>query len=355
MRFWNKKTAKFPFNNRGEVDPTPDPVSEPLKQDTDFPGIPGETDFPGIKGEKPKYSMENPPKSKDEWQKLAQEDSKTWIDLTQARMDQMVRESREWKEKYNQVDVQRRNLEAELQTRKPIELPVEQGFDPEKPFSPNNLPASQEQWDQLWIENPNLAADLRQIKNEQTRINQERQVREQTEFSTEQKKHRAVLQERHPDMYVSETNPDGTLRVDGNGKPLLRIDPNTGEPIPNLDSEKGKLWVEIFNEDPHGFMSSKRGPRLLMLELERRLRETAEKNISAQGSDQTTQPDQRGTLPGGVTPPISVNVKFDSEEEKYHAQRGVERGTWKSLEDYCRHRDTKDPGMIDENRVPNFG
>src|SRR6266853_1291338 len=46
-----------------------------------------------------KFSVDNPPKSKEDWQKLATDDPKTWMDLTQQNMDRTFREKRELQEK----------------------------------------------------------------------------------------------------------------------------------------------------------------------------------------------------------------------------------------------------------------
>lgn len=303
----------------------------------------------------PVYSTSNLPKSKEEWDGLAKTDKDTWISLTQARMDQTVRENRELKERHAQNETRFKNLETEFTNLKKTAAPAPV-VDPSLPvpYSTANLPATKEAWDTLALEDPTLAIDLRTYKNDQDRRQRENQTKSQTEFQNELKKHRQKLQVDHPDMYVSEVDAEGKPKVDDRGKPVLKIDANTGEPIPNLETEKGKLWVQIFSEDPDGYLQSKRGPRLMQLELERRLKERGEQQIQA-GQGKAAEADERGVMPGGVPPPVTAKVSFISDEEKSHAQKAVDRGIYKSLQEYCQFRDGKNTGMTEAGRVPTFG
>lgn len=300
------------------------------------------------------------PKTKEDWEKLAQDNPQQWIKWTQPRMDQAVREARENKEKFAAEEQKRKNLEVELENfrkgKKPE--PAPEIPDPEKPFSRGNMPVTETQWDQLWLENPNLAADLRHFKNEQDKTIQDRQVQVRQTFVKARQECVKTLAERHPDMYVPEKDDQGNIKMDGNGKPVLKISPETGLPIPDLESSKFKVFNEVYIEDSEGYDATKNGPRLAMVEMERRLRERGEQQIKDGQSGQSSgapAPDQRGVLPGGVLPPVTGKVTFTSDEEKIHATKAVERGIYKNLEEYCQLRDGKSTGFMEENRTPKFG
>jgi hypothetical protein len=304
------------------------------------------------------------PKSKEEWDALYTADPAKWKDLTQTRMDQVTRENRETKEQLARTKQEKDNLEVQLRTPRPPAPPAEPPPGEPKPFSPANLPKSKEEWDQLYLEDPVLATDLRFIQNQQVQTQVTTQTKEQEDFEKEHKANRGAVQQRHPDMYVAEKNDDGTPKVDAQGQPVLKINPATGEPIFDAESEKGRLWIEIYNEDPRGFAASKKGPRLMMLEMDRRLKEKADAKIAAgqppagtppPGQGTTPPPDQRGTLPGGVPPPVKGKVTFASDDEKAHAERAVTRGVYKNLEEYCQLRDTGNAGFVEEGRTPKFG
>jgi len=305
-------------------------------------------------GETPKETPPVIPKTKDEWDKLAQDNPQQWISLTQSRMDQTVRQSREAREKLEQEQTRARNLEAELETfkkGKPTGEIIE--HDPSKPFSRENMPKGKDDWDQLWIEDPNLASDLRNFnfqKEQDIKKNRDVQL---SEFAKSRKEAAKTLWDRHPDMYVQETDESGNAKVDGNGKPVLKIDPNNDGPMLNLESDKGKLFVQVYSEDPQGYDGAKFGPRLAMAEMERRLQERGNQQIQTD-QNTVTQPDLRGTLPGGVTPPVTGKVSFSSDEEKVHAEKAVKREIYKSLEEYCQLRDGKNTGIEEEGRTPVF-
>ncbi|MFA6100402.1 MAG: hypothetical protein WC750_06075 [Patescibacteria group bacterium] len=349
MNFWNSKTAKFPFNNRGEVQPPP--AGTP----------PAGTPPPEVI-----------PKTKEEWDKLATENPTRWIALTQPRMDQAIREGREAREKATALEQKTKNYEAELANLKkgaqpagtppagtpPATIPPP-GFDPNKPFSKDNMPQTDDDWDRLFLEDPKLGADLRFEKRQQEKDFQERQRTNQTEFAKSRKESAKELWDRHPDMYVPEVDGEGKAKVDAQGKPVLKIDPNTGGPILNLESEKGKLFVEVYSEDVSGFDSAKTGPRLAMLEMERRLVAKAKAAVDAgqppAAGSAAAAPDQRGSLPAGVPPPATGKVSFATDEEKAHAEKAVQRGVYKDLAQYCALRDGKNVGISEENRTPDFG
>ena len=298
-----------------------------------------------------KFSVHNPPKTKEDWQKLSKEDPDTWRDLTQSRMDQVIRESREVKEKLTAAEQREANYQAELASLKKKEAPAEE--EGPKEWSPENIPSTKEQWEELSLTDPILFNDLRDYAREKARAAKDQQTKMVQEVESEHKKYRSEVQTQHPDMYQAETDETGQPKLDGNGKPVLKINPVTGEPFFNSESEKGKLWVQIFNEDPQTYAGSKKGPRLLQLELERRLKDSGQKKLDQ--SKGTPEPDQRGTLPEGVPAPSHSKVSFTSDEEKAHAEGQVRRGLYKNLEEYCQNRDRKDTGITEKNRVPQFG
>ena len=294
------------------------------------------------------------PKTKEDWDRLAQDNPGKWRDLTQTRMDQVVRQSREAAERLRQAEETNRNLAAELQRFK--EQPPQTTVDPNKPFSRENMPQTQEQWDQLWLESPSMAHDLSNYKWHEDQRRAEQQKVSQQEYVESRRKSASILQDRHPDMYLLEKDEQGNVKQDSNGKAIFVRDPQTGAPILDVESEKGKVFAQVYTEDPQGFDGSKIGPQLAMNEMERRLQEQGMQKIQGTNPNgsQAAVPDQRGTLPGGVQPPVTGRVSFSSEDEKFHATKAVERGTYKNLEEYCQHRDNKSAGIYDENSTPKF-
>ncbi len=93
-----------------------------------------------------KFSTENPPKSKEDWQKLSGEDPKLWMDLTQQNMDRVVRESRETKEQLERERQQTQNLSLELNRFKTVQPVVQPDPNVKQPYSTNNYPKDQQEW-----------------------------------------------------------------------------------------------------------------------------------------------------------------------------------------------------------------
>lgn len=309
------------------------------------------------------------PKSKAEWDKLASENPQQWIKWTQPRMDQILRESRESREKLAAEQQKNTNLNAELQKYRTAQPPETPAGEPQpKDFSRENMPKTDEEWSELFIDDPKLATDLRWYKNQQDTLQQTRRDEQTKDFAKCRKEAAQTIWDRHPDMYVAETDAQGQPLKDEQGKIKLKIDPETRAPIPNMESEKMQLFVQVYTEDPQGFDGAKYGPRLIMAEMENRLKAKGMQQVTAgaggndgQGSgggnpSSNALPPlkQNGTLPSGTTPPVRIEVKFSSDEEKAHAVRAVARGTFKSLEEYCLLRDNKDKGVYDENRTPSF-
>lgn len=289
--------------------------------------------------------VDTTPKTKEDWQKLAQDNPARWIDLTQQNMDRVTRESRELKEKLEREQQEKNNLSQELNRYKQpvpnIEKPDGQKHDL------NNLPKNKDEWDTLFIENPAYATDLRFAAN--NRVNHAN-IEFQRAFSTAQKE----VQVEHPEMYILEVDATGQSIKDGNGKPVIKKDQN-GHPIYNANSDKGKIWEEIWKDStrPDGtnpLSSLPNAPILMMAELERRLVKRGTQMIQ-----QTPELRQNQVAPQGVPPPVaSVKVKFATDAEKQVAEKRVQQGVYKSLEEYCQHRDNGNLGIYDTNRRPDF-
>lgn len=282
--------------------------------------------------------------TKSDWANLAKTDPGKFAELTQARMDMIFRESRETKEKLSAAEIREKNLLAEIERFKtpPVVEPKEG-----EPVTYGNgvYPKTEEEWNDLFLERPTFATDLR---NE---FLTKRHV-VQTDFEEKRARARKLVQEQHQDMYLPELDETGQPKKDAQGKVLLKIDPNMGEPIFNPESEKGKLWVSIWNEDPDGWSKLKNAPQLMMAEMERRLRVKGASMVN--GQKDSNEIDQSGLAPQGVVPPKSSSLRFSSEDEKAHALRQVNRGVYRSLEEYVQHRDTEQMGYAKPNSRPDF-
>lgn len=294
------------------------------------------------------------PKTKDDWAKLAKDDPQKWMDLTQQRMDTVVRESRETKEKLTATEQREKNLQAEVEKfKQPVVQPVVEEISQEQ-YSRGKYPQNEEDWNLLFLERPAFANDLRNmyhadLQSVQTYYNEERMNSAKT-----------LLQE-HPDMYVAELENDGQIKKDSQGKAVLKIDPATNWPVYNPQSEKGKLWEEIwFSEEkaakragrPNAFAVSEKGPLLMMAEMERQLRVKGAVKMNEQNNFSNDGLD--GVAPRGVTPPAQTSVKFASEGEKLEAERAVQRGTYKSLDEWYKWKTTDSRGYAETNSRPDF-
>ena len=292
---------------------------------------------------KKEFTPENLPKTKEEWGELAKVDPAKFAELSQPRIDQLFRESREWKEKYEKGEADKQNLQAELVRRKVAEpapvKPAEEQF-----WSFNNLPSTKQEWEELEIDDPVMFYDLRHHYNRTIEI-------EQTERVTNQVSAKKIVQAEHVDMYLPETDGEGKPKLDDKGKVILKRNAE-GEPIFNPDSEKGKLWVQIYAEDPGVYKKAKNGPLLMMAEMERRLRMAGKQTIDNAQRDQEVE--EGATVPPGVTPPVKSTGKFSSKEEEDHVKAQIARGIYKDTSDYFKNRDSSG-GLYEENRRPVFG
>lgn len=288
------------------------------------------------------------PKTKNDWDKLSKEDPSRWMSLTQDRMDQTIREARELKEKLTLKEQQEKNLLIEIDKLKKPAIVVDDSLDIDKvqEYGNGKYPETEEAWDNLFIARPAFATDLR---NEYFR----NQDNIKNEFISNRKTSVLKVQEEHPDMYVHELDDNGKARLDAKGKPVLKIDPSLKTPIFNPESDKGRIWQEIYDEDQRGWSSLKNAPVLMMAEMERRLRAKGA-NIVKNNGQSTLEEDQTALAPQGVMPPIQNSLKFASEEEKGLAERAVSRGTYASLEQYVEWRDKGKTSFRHNNSRPDF-
>lgn len=301
---------------------------------------------------KPQWSVDNLPKNKTEWNTLQGQDPTLFGNLTQHNYDKLFRESKESQEKTTTLESQVSNLTVELdkyRSQQPSDIPVEtppSTTDTPTTYSINNLPKSRQAWDDLMIEDPVLGTDLRSHYTNKVTQNE-------TNFTEAQATSRKAVQVEHPDMYLSELDESGQPKKDEQGKSVLKVDPASGEPIFNPKSDKGKIWLNIYESNPN-IASNPQAPELLMASMERRLRVKGEKMVEESEAErkQTVQDGQ--VVAEGVPPPPQVKVAFANDEERDHAQNMVNRGLYGTLEEYVRNRDSKDEGIYDENRTPDF-
>lgn len=282
-------------------------------------------------------------KTKEEWGNLAKTDPGKFAELTQTRMDTIFRQNKEFQEKLTQAEREKENLFLELQKYKqPPQQEVPQG----EKYGPGRYPQTEEEWNDLFLEKPVFATDLRNdyLKSKE---------RFQNEFESAREEGAKLVYVEHPDMFVQELDDTGKAKVDGQGKPILKIDPNTGNPYFKSDTEKGQLWLQIYNEDQKNWDNNKNTPKLIMAELERRLRVKGANMV--QGQKNLADDGQSAVAPEGVPPPKTSSGKFHSEEEKVIAQKRIAQGVYKSEEDYFKWRDTDmSGGYAEPNRRPDF-
>lgn len=299
------------------------------------------------------YSTENLPNTKEEWNGLREKDPALWGDLTQQQFDRTYRENKELQEKAQGLENQKNNLSVELEkykTKQPSDLPAptaEPTSDTPKIYSVNNLPTSVQEWEDLAIENPTQHADLRFQYNQ-------RMQSDAGSFDEAQAISRRTVQGEHPDMYLAELDEGGQPKKDEQGKLVLKVDQASGEPIFNPNSEKGKLWLDIYSKNPNIAINAQ-APELLMAAMERTMRVKGEKMVENANNQRDQQIQDGQVVHDGVQPPKStVNVTFKSDEEKRHAESMVNRGLYTTLEAYVENRDKKDEGFYDSNSEPDF-
>lgn len=291
-----------------------------------------------------KFSSENPPKTKEDWNILAKEDPTTWISLTQANTDRIVRENRELQEKLQREQQEKQNLTLEVNRYKQPPVVVDPNAKPI--YGTNNFPKTQEEWDGLFLENPTFATDLRQYYNNRTNtIN--------TDFQRAQADAKKIVQAEHPDMYQVELDVNGNPRKDEHGKLILQRD-SSGEPIFNPNSEKGKLWEQIYKEStrPDGnnpLLNLPNAPILMKEALEARLIKKGQSMIQS-----NEPPKQNQVAAPGVLPPTVTPGSYKTKEEQFHVEKQIQRGLYKDANDYFKVRDGGSQAVYDTNRRPDF-
>lgn len=309
------------------------------------------------------FTADNMPKGKDQWNALKEADPAKWGELTQSNIDRLTRSDREAKEKITGLESQRSNLTVELERYKttqpietpietPVETPIEEGV--KKTYSTHNLPKTQQEWEDLGIDNPTLHADLRYTYNSRINANE-------GSFNEAQAASRRAVQAEHPDMYLAELDESGQPKQDDQGKVILVRDkqvgsPTYGEAVFNPSSEKGKLWDEIFNKNPN-IASNPQAAELMMASMERQLRVKGEQVVEEAKENREQQIQDGQVVQEGVQPPEKkVDVTFKSDEEKRHAQNAVDRGTYTTLEEYVKYRDSKEDieGIYETDSSPVF-
>lgn len=276
------------------------------------------------------------PRSKEDWNKLAETDIDKWRELTQQRTDQLVRTTRETADENERLKTELANMKVQGE----IPKEVEEGG--EVVYSQSNLPKTDEDWNTLAIDDPVKFSDLRAHYNRQ-------REKVQNSFLETQATSRRIVQAEHPDMYLPELDGTGQPKMDEKGNPVLQLNPQTGEPIFNPNSEKGKLWIAEYQKDP-SIERLKDAPEVLMAKMERTLRVKGERLVKE------NQPEikQNQVAPDGAPPPMKTKATFSSEEEKVHATAAIARGVYTSLEQYCELRDKGDVGIYDEDSTPKF-
>ena len=289
-----------------------------------------------------KFTSENLPKSKGDWDALKTKDPNLWGELTQVNVDRLFRENKEKEEKIKQYDTQFSTLKQEVdyyKTARPGEQPVP-GV-----FNDRNLPRTEDDWNNLAIENPILFHDLRT----KYVLSKENEVHT---FESAQKNSRKVVQDELSEMYLSEQDANGKPKLDDKGRVILKVHPETGEPIFDPNSEKGKLWTEEYNKDPN-IAQLRDGPELLMARVQRRLKQKGVQMISEAEQARQKAVEQGQVVSGGITPPVAIVHKFASEEEKARVDKSIARGIYPNYDEYFRVKgDTK--GITEVNRFPSF-
>ncbi len=193
------------------------------------------------------------------------------------------------------------------------------------------FPANEEEWDDLAIEKPTLHADLRALYN-------------QRGVSVAQKfKESAIsVTEIFPEMYVKDK--------DGN---ILRN--RDGFPVPDENSERYQQFMEVaYASGSDGFgrpiiLHTVDGPEMVALKLQKKLGLDVKSSLSKKAQEDATNAEtirlqrvrdgQIAPLGSSAPPSKPVEVKFNSEYEKKHAESAVASGVYKSLQEYCEIRD----------------
>ena len=287
-----------------------------------------------------KYTPENLPKSKGEWDALKTKDPVLFGDLTQISVDRLWKENKEKEEKLKTYENQFTTLKQEVdyyKTARPSEvvIPTDTG-----------IPKTEDEWNTLAIENPTRFHDLR-TKYALERENQAHNFNKVWEDSQKE------VWTEFPDMYLPELAADGKPKLDDKGMVVLKRDVS-GRPIYDPTSEKGKLWEAEYARDP-SIANAQDGPLLLMARVQRRLKQKGNIMVNDAAEQARIKAVNDGqVVAGGITPPASTVHKFASESERLHVEKAIARGTYASADEYFRNKTAGTGGFMEENRMPDF-
>lgn len=293
------------------------------------------------------------PKTKEEWDKLSAENPGQWKKLTQERFDTTFRQNKELEEKLRIADEQKRNYELELSKYKPREEPAPEPGSPQ--YGPGQYPKTEEEWNDLFLERPVFATDLRNAFTTE-------QANYSNEYVATWNRSIETVAAEHPEMYLPEMDAEGKPKLDENGKIVLKREPGTNNFFFNYDTPTSKLWCEIVSEGEvikkHSGMNPYKdyanSPTLLMAEMERRLRMKGRNMINNEQSSSVNQDESSLGAPG-VTPPKTGPVKFASEEQRKDAEKRIKDGIYKSTEEYMYWQNVpENHGVVEKNREPDF-
>ena len=194
-------------------------------------------------------------------------------------------------------------------------------------YNNENYPETEEEWDDLFDENPRYATDLRQSFND-------RRKSSETEIQVTAKK----IQDDHKDMFLVDEN--GNFILDTNGR--VQVDPKT---------PKGKAFLDAVGDDPRILQVKGGLEKVMELALARLDKKKGAESLEKLNKEKEEAEKKRqesvkagGVASGGKTPPPpkKVDVKFNSKEEEEYVERQVAKGIYKDKEHYCRVRDNKE-------------
>ena len=224
--------------------------------------------------------------------------------------------------------------------KKPAYVPPPNDDDLTKVYTLDNPPQTQEEWDDLYDASPSYAHDL---KNQVTQASSAR--------SSKMKTAAGKVQEKHPDMY--KVDGEGKIKrfqVNARGEYIKDntgafIDDSTGLPMLDMESEKGKIWMDIAT-DPN-FLQSPNAPIIIMEAMENRLRTKKEQDMADKLDKEKKDKeiarekkvDAAAVAIGGDNPPVEkedIKVEYSSEEEKKHVLAAIAAGRYKDEKDYFR-------------------
>lgn len=256
--------------------------------------------------------------------------------VTQEAIDRIYKEMRQTKEQLDRSEETNAQMVARLAemeargVRPTVTAPDEDDDRPlgEK-YTPENFPKTKDEWDDLIAEEPMYGVDLRAQFLA-------RQANERNSFEAKQTASRSKVETKHPDMFKRDDS--GNFIRDAEGK--IQIDQT---------SAKAKVFVDIVNRDL-SIMNSVTWPELAMEAMENRLSGAKEEDVVKKLEEEKAAAEAKrqeevkagAVAGGGGAPPAEkpkVEVKFNSDEERKHAEGLVEGGKIKSLEDYCAVRD----------------